>query len=169
MKKISKCIFTILTVFILCITNVNLSHASIKQDQKYATKKYESLVKKGSGHYKIVDINGDKVKDLLWIDTSTEYYKVYTYRNKKLKCMKKIMYARGGDIYYNTKTHKIVMVRGQFGGSETYAYSIEYDRSSGKNNTIYRINNKKVSKSTYEKSLNSQIKGSKTVRGNKAL
>ena len=182
MKKISKCIFTILTVFILCITNVNLSHASIKQDQKYATKKYESLVKKGSGHYKIVDINGDKVKDLLWIDTSTGYYKVYTYRNKKLKCMKKFMYARGGDIYYNTKTHKIVMVRGQFGGSETYAYtaqktslkyikkySIEYDRSSGKNKTIYRINNKKVSKSTYEKSLNSQIKGSKTVRGNKAL
>ena len=177
MKKIAKILFGMITVFILCITSLNFSEASVKQDQKNATKKYYALMKNGSGDYKIVDINGDKVKDLLWIDTSSGYYKVYTYRNSKLKCMKKFDYCKGGNIYYNTKKHMVIMVRGQFGGRETYVYSaqktslkyikkysIEYDRSSGKNKTIYRINNKKVSKSTYIKSLSVLEKSCSKVR-----
>ena len=85
MKKLSKILFGVIAAFILCITSVNFSEASIKTDQKNAIKKYHSLVKVTSGDYKIVDINGDKVKDLLWMDTDSGYYKVYTYRNNKLK------------------------------------------------------------------------------------
>ena len=177
MKKFSKILFGVIAAFILCITSVNFSEASIKTDQKNAIKKYHSLVKVTSGDCKIVDINGDKVKDLLWMDTDSGYYKVYTYRNNKLKCLKKFDYARGGNLYYNTKKHMVIMVRGLFGGRETYVYtvqknslkrtkkySIDYDRSSGKNKTIYRINDKKVSKSKYLKTLSALEKSCKKVR-----
>lgn len=177
MKKIAKILFGMITVFILCITSLNFSEASVKQDQKNAVKKYYALMKNGSGDYKIVDINGDKVKDLLWIDTSTGYYKVYTYRNSKLKCLKKFDYCRGGNLYYNTKKHMVIMVRGQFGGHETYVYTAQ--KTSLKQikrfteshlfvgNTrkyIYEIDNKKVSKSKYLKTLSALEKSCKKVR-----
>ena len=79
MKKIAKILFGMITVFILCVTSLNFSEASIKQDQKNAVKKYYALMKNGSGDYKIVDINGDKVKDLLWIDTSTSQKQKFLY------------------------------------------------------------------------------------------
>lgn len=177
MKKIAKILFGMITVFILCITSLNFSEASIKQDQKNAVKKYYALMKKGSGDYKIVDINGDKVKDLLWIDTSTGYYKVYTYRNSKLKCLKKFDYCRGGNLYYNTKKHMVIMVRGLLGGRETYVYTaqknslkkiskftIDYEATSTGKKTIYRINGKKVSKSKYIKTLSTLEKSCKKVR-----
>lgn len=177
MKKIAKILFGMITVFILCITSLNFSEASIKQDQKNAVKKYYALMKNGSGDYKIVDINGDKVKDLLWIDTSTGYYKVYTYRNSKLKCLKKFDYCRGGNLYYNTKKHMVIMVRGLFGGRETYVYTaqknslkkiskftIDYEATSTGKKTIYRINGKKVSKSKYIKTLSTLEKSCKKVR-----
>ena len=182
MKKFSKILFGVIAALVLCITSVNFSEASIKTDQKNAIKKYHSLVKNDSCYYKIVDINGDKVKDLLLMDRSYEsaevgYYKVYTYRNGKLKCLKKFDYCRGGNLYYNTKKHMVIMVRGLFGGRETYVYtvqknslkctkkySIDYDRSSGKNKTIYRINDKKVSKSKYLKALSALEKSCKKVR-----
>lgn len=177
MKKIAKMLFGMITVFILCVTSLNFSEASIKQDQKNATKKYYALMKKGSGDYKIVDINGDKVKDLLWMDTSTGYYKVYTYRNSKLKCLKKFDYCRGGNIYYNTKKHMVIMVRGQFGGRETYVYSAQktslkkikkfdtyHEMVGNTRKTIYRIDNKKVSKSKYLKTLSALEKSCKKVR-----
>lgn len=182
MKKLSKILFGVIAAFILCITSVNFSEASIKTDQKNAIKAYRSLVQDGSCYYKIVDINGDKVKDLLLMEKQNEYndggyYKVYTYRNGKLKCLKKFDYARGGNLYYNTKKHMVIMVRGLFGGRETYVYtvqknslkrtkkySIDYDRSSGKNKTIYRINDKKVSKSKYLKTLSALEKSCKKVR-----
>ena len=176
MKKFSKILFGVIAAFILCITSVNFSEASIKTDQKNSIKKYHSLVKGTSGDYKIVDINGDKVKDLLWMDTDSGYYKVYTYRNNKLKCMKKFDYARGGNIYYNTKKHIVIMVRGQFGGNETYVYkagktslkqlkkySQEYIPTKNGKKTVYRINNKKVSKSTYNKNFSSYKKGCKAL------
>lgn len=177
MKKIAKILFGMITVFILCITSLNFSEASIKQDQKNAVKKYYALMKNGSGDYKIVDINGDKVKDLLWIDTSTGYYKVYTYRNSKLKCLKKFDYCRGGNLYYNTKKHMVIMVRGLLGGRETYVYTaqknslkkiskftIDYEATSTGKKTIYRINGKKVSKSKYIKTLSTLEKSCKKVR-----
>ena len=177
MKKFSKILFGVIAALVLCITSVNFSEASIKTDQKNAIKKYHSLVKNDSCYYKIVDINGDKVKDLLLMDKyrtdEGAYYKVYT----KLKCLKKFDYARGGNLYYNTKKHMVIMVRGLFGGRETYVYtvqknslkrtkkySIDYDRSSGKNKTIYRINDKKVSKSKYLKTLSALEKSCKKVR-----
>ena len=177
MKKIAKILFGMITVFILCVTSLNFSEASIKQDQKNAVKKYYALMKNGSGDYKIVDINGDKVKDLLWIDTSTGYYKVYTYRNSKLKCLKKFDYCRGGNLYYNTKKHMVIMVRGLLGGRETYVYTaqknslkkiskftIDYEATSTGKKTIYRINGKKVSKSKYIKTLSTLEKSCKKVR-----
>ena len=177
MKKIAKMLFGMITVFILCVTSLNFSEASIKQDQKNAVKKYYALMKNGSGDYKIVDINGDKVKDLLWIDTSTGYYKVYTYRNSKLKCLKKFDYCRGGNLYYNTKKHMVIMVRGLLGGRETYVYTaqknslkkiskftIDYEATSTGKKTIYRINGKKVSKSKYIKTLSTLEKSCKKVR-----
>ena len=45
MKKLSKILFGVIAAFILCITSVNFSEASIKTDQKNAIKKYHSLVK----------------------------------------------------------------------------------------------------------------------------
>ena len=107
-----------------------LSEASGKTDQKNAIKAYRSLVQDGSCYYKIVDINGDNVKELLLMDKSYEYaevgyYKVYTYRNGKLECLKKFDYCRGGNLYYNTKKHMVIMVRGLLGGRETYVYTAQ--------------------------------------------
>ena len=68
MKKIAKILFGMITVFILCITSLNFSEASVKQDQKNATKKYYDLMKNGSGDYKIVDINGDKYYGIYYVN-----------------------------------------------------------------------------------------------------
>ena len=181
MKKYKKILFGVIAALVLCVTSVNFSEASVKTDQKNAIKAYRSLVQDGSCYYKIVDINGDNVKDLLLIEKQSEYneggyYKVYTYRNGKLKCLKKFDYCRGGNLYYNTKKHMVIMVRGLLGGRETYVYtaqknslkftkkySLDYDRSSGKHKTIYRINDKKVSKSKYLKTLSPLEKSCKKV------
>ena len=130
MKKYKKILFGVMAALVLCVTSVNFSEASVKTDQKNAIKAYRSLVQDGSCYYKIVDINGDNVKDLLLMDKSYEYaevgyYKVYTYRNGKLKCLKKFDYCRGGNLYYNTKKHMVIMVRGLFGGRETYVYTAQ--------------------------------------------
>ena len=181
MKKFSKILFGVIAAFILCITSVNFSEASIKTDQKNAIKKYHSLVKNDSCYYKIVDINGDKVKDLLLMDKyrtdEGAYYKVYTYRNGKLKCLKKFDYCRGGNLYYNTKKHMVIMVRGQFGGHDTYVYTVQKNSVKkikkfteshlfigNSRKYIYEIDNKKVSKSKYLKTLSALEKSCKKVR-----
>lgn len=182
MKKYKKILFGVIAALVLCVTSVNFSEASVKTDQKNAIKAYRSLVQDGSCYYKIVDINGDNVKDLLLMDKSYEYaevgyYKVYTYRNGKLKCLKKFDYCRGGNLYYNTKKHMVIMVRGLFGGRETYVYTaqknslkkiskftIDYEATSTGKKTIYRINGKKVSKSKYIKTLSALEKSCKKVR-----
>ena len=182
MKKYKKILFGVIAALVLCVTSVNFSEASVKTDQKNAIKAYRSLVQDGSCYYKIVDINGDNVKDLLLMDKSYEYaevgyYKVYTYRNGKLKCLKKFDYCRGGNLYYNTKKHMVIMVRGLLGGRETYVYTAQ--KTSLKQikrfteshpfvgNTrkyIYEIDNKKVSKSKYLKTLSALEKSCKKVR-----
>lgn len=182
MKKYSKTLFGVIAALILCITSVNFSEASIKTDQENAIKKYRSLVKDGSCYYKIVDINGDNVKDLLLMDKYGKYdmggyYKIYTYRNNKLKCLKNFDYCRGGNLYYNTKKHMVIMVRGLLGGRETYVYTAQktslkkikkfdtyHEMVGNTRKTIYRIDNKKVSKSKYLKALSSLEKSCKKVR-----
>lgn len=181
MKKYKKILFCVVAALVLCITSVNFSEASVKTDQKNAIKAYRSLVQDGSCYYKIVDINGDNVKDLLLMDKyrtdEGAYYKVYTYRNNKLKCLKKFDYCRDGNLYYNTKKHMVIMVRGLFGGRETYVYTaqknslkkiskftIDYEATSTGKKTIYRINGKKVSKSKYIKTLSALEKSCKKVR-----
>ena len=182
MKKYKKILFCVVAALVLCITSVNFSEASVKTDQKNAIKAYRSLVQDGSCYYKIVDINGDNVKDLLLMEKQSEYneggyYKVYTYRNGKLKCLKKLAYGRGGNLYYNTKKHMVIMVIGLLGGRETYVYTaqknslkkiskftIDYEATSTGKKTIYRINGKKVSKSKYIKTLSTLEKSCKKVR-----
>ena len=73
MKKYKKILFGVIAALVLCVTSVNFSEASVKTDQKNAIKAYRSLVQDGSCYYKIVDINGDNVKDLLLMDKSYEY------------------------------------------------------------------------------------------------
>ena len=178
MKNRLNFILGMFITFVICITTVNMSYASTRTDQKNATKKYYSLVKNKEGYYKIVDINGDKIKDLLWMDRSSGNYKIYTYKNGKLRRLANVCYAKGGDMFYNTKSHKVAMFRGQFGGNETLVYSvgktslkrirtydISRDRSHTPITTDYRINNKKVSKSTYRASLKSYIRGWGAVSG----
>ena len=53
-------------------------------------------------------------------------------------------YARGGNLYYNTKKHMVIMVR----GNEKF---------------FYEINNKRVSKSKYLKTLSQFEKSCKKV------
>ena len=183
MKKVTKILFSLVIVFSVCIGSVNMSFATIKQDQQRAVSKYHQFLKGKSGYYAIVDINGDNVKDLLWKDTKEEdymgsrYYKIYTYRYGKLKCIKKFMYAKGGNMYYNTKTHKVIMERCYFTGKGTYVYKIkktstklvkhlEYSNLFNENHVreeCYKINGKKVSKSTFNKSLSYAKRGCKEV------
>ena len=90
MKKYKKILFGVIAALVLCVTSVNFSEASVKTDQKNAIKAYRSLVQDGSCYYKIVDINGDNVKDLLLMDKSYEYaevgyYKVYTVQKNSFK------------------------------------------------------------------------------------
>ena len=68
MKKYKKILFGVMAALVLCVTSVNFSEASVKTDQKNAIKAYRSLVQDGSCYYKIVDINGDNVKDLLLME-----------------------------------------------------------------------------------------------------
>ena len=181
MKKYKKILFGVIAALVLCVTSVNFSEASVKTDQKNAIKAYRSLVQDGSCYYKIVDINGDNVKDLLLMDKSYEYaevgyYKVYTYRNGKLKCLKKLAYGRGGNLYYNTKKHMVIMVIGYHAAHDTYVYTAQKNSLKktktfstyrqfveGNEKFFYEINNKRVSKSKYLKTLSPLEKSCKKV------
>ncbi|MCD8020772.1 MAG: hypothetical protein LUF92_14710, partial [Clostridiales bacterium] len=88
MKKIyKKFICIILAATIMVSNGVSVAAASATTTKKYqaAVARYEKFTKKRGGNYKIVDIDGNGIPELLFHNEKNCKDQVYTYNYKKNK------------------------------------------------------------------------------------
>lgn len=174
MKKVITVIM--LTIMLGVIPGTKAS-ASISKNSKSVTQAYHNKLdhgRKNDNPRVYVDINGDKVKECIYVhadvDAYDHYIGIYGYKNNRVIRMKKIKYARGTNINYSKKKHRILVESEMFDGSEYSVYNVKkfkvrkvkslnmmfVSTRSGKK-IIYKINKKNVSAQTFKK----QIKGYK--------
>lgn len=152
--------------------------ASIAKKTTAAKKAYKKYIKNKKGYYKIVNLGGDKVPELIVsLQTSDSFggsNKVYRfdYKSKKMKRMIKFSSSKCVCIaYYNKAKHQVCFSSAHASDLNNYFYTMKenklvrtasYERDSrGVNGSTYLINKKNYSKSEYTKALNNAKKGFK--------
>lgn len=149
--------------------------ASAKYNAAVAS--YRSYVRGKRGNYKIVDIDGNGIPELIMHNCSWGLNEVRTYNPKTRKNIRlgSIGYGKGYNMVmkYSRKCHTVMLSNYNTGGAMYYIYKIKGTKSTrvvkaeafnGKFDSGYKINGRKVSHSTYNRMINKYMKNSKTVR-----
>ena len=176
LKKKAKQLCCILLTVILCMgMTVPVMAASSKYNA--AVSSYKKYMRGKRGSYKIVDVDGNGIPELLMHNSSAGINEVRTYNPKTRKNVRvgSIGYGKGYNlpIKYTRSCHTVMVCNANTGGSEYYIYKIKgtkatrvvrAERFNGKFKSGYAINGRKVSYSTYNKTINRYMKNAKTVR-----
>lgn len=127
--------------------------------------------------YDIIDVNGDKVPELLYASYGT--YKVYIFRynasKNKIEKVKSCMVGKAlPEIYYNKKKHMVCLVKADTAGSTFITYKFKgnklkkVDKITYVNilhgGPTYKCNGKKISEKTWNNKINRIKKKYKTLR-----
>lgn len=125
--------------------------------------------------FALCDLTGDGIPELILRESSVDpyVYWIYTYRNGKVKKLKKMDYYNGGMLYgIYPKTHIVCASEGNSYDNDFIYYKL----GKGKIKTIartkdkkYYIQGKKVSKSKYKKYVTRLKKGKKVSEDNGKL
>ena len=176
LKKKAKQLCCILLAAILCIgMTVPVMAASSKYNA--AVSSYKKYMRGKRGSYKIVDVDGNGIPELLMHNSSAGINEVRTYNPKTRKNVRvgSIGYGKGYNlpIKYSRSCHTVMVCNANTGGSEYYIYKIKgtkatrvvrAERFNGKFKSGYAINGRKVGYSTYNRTINRYMKNAKTVR-----
>lgn len=184
-KRFLALVLSCILGFSLCSMNTEAASAADKKAAKAAYTKLVQKSKKKSPYpdsvvYKMVDINGDKIPELLLTEGSISgTVSVYTYqpKKKKVKKLKSIQTGRApANIYYKPKKHMFCMIQGttQDAVFKMYSYrkqkckltfTMKYIFKPGQKGQYY-YNGKKISLKTGNKKAKIIYKTFKSVRKN---
>lgn len=167
MKKIMRKYFSITLVVLLCILNATSAMAASSRYSR-AVASYQRYMRMQNGRYRIVDIDGNGIPELL---AHTWRNEVYTYNPKtgKMVCVGAIAYGKGYNmpIVYSKTSHTVMISSYNTGGSVREIYKIngvkfrrlvEAEAFNGKFDNGYKVNGKRVSQYTYNKSISRYMK-----------
>lgn len=178
MRKKMKQICCILLSLIMCF---GMSTPTMAASSKYkaAVASYRQLIGQSGGDYKIVDLDGNGVPELVVYNSSKWANEVYTYNvnTGKKKCLKSVGVGKGYNMraQYFKKKHQVALPTANTGGNSLYIYKIKgqsatksleaeylngrYGRFDPAYRQGYKINGKRVSYATYKKKVSSALKG----------
>ena len=176
MKKKMKQLCCILTAVILCLSMLTPVYAA---SSKYntAVKKYRKYMNSENSSnkcYKIVDIDGNGVPELLFHTWTDNRVCTYNPKTKRVVCLGIIGCGKGYylPIAYSRKTHCVMISNANTGGNIKEIYKINGTKAklvvraeafNGKFDSGYKVNGKKVRKSTYNKMIKKYMKKTVTM------
>lgn len=174
MKKIS-CI--ILAIFLCFTTTVPTMAASSVYNAAVAS--YMNYMKGKSGYYKIIDVDGNGIPELLMNNRTQGYcyneIRTYNPRTRRNRNVAVIGYGKGYNMSFRvSKTcHTVMLPNGNTGGMSYTIFKIsgtsarkivQAEKFNGKFEKGYAINGKKVSKSKYDNTIAKYMKNSIEVK-----
>lgn len=174
MRYLKKAVLTVLATALFFSLLLCRADASTSSKAKRAYKKYVSKHRVANPYtygmknpdYKIVDVNGDKMPELLFINRDDFYVEVWTFRGGKMRCMFKEGIGKAASFAYKKSKHKIAVIhmfptgygmqvfkvnKKKLKKTKTYMEYGDFYRSG---TTIYKIKNKKVKKKTFKRAWN---------------
>ena len=178
MRKRMKQLSCILLAMMLCISmSVPTMAASAKYNRAVAS--YRQLINQSGGEYKVIDLDGNGIPELVVYNKSKWANEVYTYNAStgKKKCLKSIGVGKSysARAQYSKSKHQVAFFTANTGGSTEYGYTIKGQKGTksleaeylngrfGRFDPAYRagykINGTRVSYATYQKKLSSALKG----------
>ena len=177
MKKRAKQLCCILLTVILCTGMTVPAMAASSRYYNAAVSSYRNYMRGKRGSYRIVDVDGNGIPELLMHNSSAGINEVRTYnpRTRRNVCVGSIGYGKGYNlpIKYSRKCHTVMVCNANTGGNIYYIYKIngtkatrvvKAERFNGKFQRGYRINGRKVSGTTYNRTVNNYMKNASTVR-----
>lgn len=167
MKRIMRRWAGITFAILFCVVNAVPAMAASSQ-YSAAVSNYRSYMRQQNGRYKIADIDGNGIPELL---AHTWRNEVYTYNLKTGKriCLGAIAYGKGYNlpITYSQKCHTVMLCSYNTGGGIKEIYKINGLKSTrvvrteafnGKFESGYKVNGKKVNQSVYNKKISIYMK-----------
>lgn len=183
MKKLNNVLLTVLFAVLLFPLLLCRANASKASKAKKAYKKYVSahtlsdpyMYGMKNPDYKIVDVNGDKIPELLFVNRKDFYVEVWTFRGGKMRCMFKEGIGKSASFAYKKSKHQVAIIHMYSSGYSMQIFkakktklkktkkSLEYgdayrmgftNNESKRGTTAYVINKKKVKKKVFKKSWN---------------
>ena len=135
-KALKRMLSLFLAITLIAVVPVSTNAAS---NASKAKAKYEAYIEKnksGIYQYKIVDIDKNKIPELIVIryDKAKTYVYSYDTKKKAMVAVKTVSYGRGYGAWYNTSKHYVTISKGS---TTDFTY------------TVYKIKGKKASKVTY--------------------
>ena len=166
MKKKVKQLCCILLAVILCMGMTVPAMAASSRYYNAAVSSYKKYVKGKRGSYKIVDIDGNGIPELLMHNSSAGINEIRTYNPKTRKNVRaaSVGYGKGYNfpIKYSRTCHTVMLCNANTGGTEYCIYRVrgtkatrivKAERFNGRFQKGYKVNGKRVSGSTYSRSV----------------
>ena len=167
-KKSILSVLLVILVLPLLFCNVDASKASKAKKEKKAYKKYVSAHKVSRPYspemknpdYKIVDVNGDKIPELLFVNRKDYYLEVWTFRGGHMYRMFRDGIGKTGSFAYKKSKHLVGAIYMNTGGYDMYVYKAKKKKLKKTKTHLwwdgidYSINNKKVKKKVLKKAWN---------------
>ncbi|MBR0342273.1 MAG: hypothetical protein IJH64_08515 [Oscillospiraceae bacterium] len=128
--------------------------------------------------YKIVDLNGDRIPELLFINRQDFTVEIWTFRGGKMYSLYNEGIGKASSFAYRKAEHKVAVIHMYPSGYSMQVYKVEKKRlkqtktvleygdayrmgftedESKRGTTLYFINNKEVSKNIFQKNWNDYI------------
>ena len=176
MKKIILTISSLCMIYLLCLPVT----AFAKTNAENATDAYNTFIGNHSlASAVIVDLDNNKIPELLCFDKDTWKSSVYSYSPSKNKMVRlcSIDSGKGYGSYYNVKKHHVALFSCTTGGSIYKVYKIKGTKAIKKAtytstrkypsfDYTYKKNKKKLSYAKWNKQVSSIAKKWKVFRGN---
>ena len=170
--------FTFFTLCMLCML-CSSSTVYAKTNNQKARDAYASFKRSHSlASAVIVDLDNNKIPELLCFNRKNWQSQVYTYSPSKKKMVKlcSVNSGKGYGSYYNIKKHQVALLSCDTGGARYYVYQIKGTKATKKTTYtssrtyptfryIYRKNGKKISYSTWNKEVSSITRTWKKFKG----
>ncbi len=176
MKKRMKKWFCIVLTIITCMTMYTpVMAASAKYNAAVSSyRRYMANLWGSNKSYKIVDIDGNGIPELIAHTWTENSICTYNPRTKRTVCVASIGCGKGYylPILYSKKTHTVMICSASTGGNTKEIYKISGTRAklvlraeafNGKFESGYKVNGRKVSRYTYNKRINKYMKRAVTL------
>lgn len=174
MKKIMKKISCVVLAAFMCFT-MTVPTMAASSVYREAVASYMSYMRDKTGYYKIIDVDGNGIPELLMNNRTRGYnyneIRTYNPRTKRNMNVAVVGYGKGIAMPFEvSKTcHTVMLPNANTGGLSYTIFKISgtsarkivrADRYNGKFQTGYALNEKKVSKSKYNKTIAKYMKNS---------
>ena len=149
-------------------------HVYVKSDADLAKDAYTAFKKRNSlASYVVVDLDKNKIPELLCFDKKSWKSLVYTYnvKSKKMILLCSCNSGKGYGSYYDVNSHRVALYSCTTGGIQLFVYKINGTKATRQitytstrtspRNYRYKKNNKKISYSSWKKETNKLLKWKK--------